>query len=244
MEKKIYFPINPQPDDTTCGPTCLHAIYEYYKDSITLDQVIQEIPQFKEGGTLSVLLGIHALRRGYKATLYNYNLQVFDPTWFLLSQQELGERLEAQLPYRTDPKLRYSIQCHKEFIDLGGTILFEDLNHKLIREILKKDIPILTGLSATYLYRSAREYGPKSDYDDLRGIPAGHFVVLCGYNKETRLIQVADPLYPNPLTEHHHYVVSQDRLICSILLGILTYDANLLFIQPKGRPHESSLVCR
>ena len=32
--------------------------------------------------TLAVLLGCHALRRGYEATIYTFNLQVFDPTWF------------------------------------------------------------------------------------------------------------------------------------------------------------------
>lgn len=233
MEKRIYFPILPQPNDTTCGPTCLHGIYRYYGDSISLDQVVKEIPQFHDGGTLSVLLGSHALRRGYQAKIYNYNLQVFDPTWFKLSQKDLSAKLEAQLEFKHDPKLRFAIQSKKEFIDLGGHILFKDLSHQLFRKYLKKDIPILTGLSSTYLYHSAREYGPNSDYDDLRGEPSGHFVVLCGYNKETRRIWVADPHYPNPMQLHNSYDVDQDRLICAILLGILTYDANLLIIQPK-----------
>jgi hypothetical protein len=32
----------PQPDDTTCGPTCLHAVYRYRGHEIPLDQVIRK----------------------------------------------------------------------------------------------------------------------------------------------------------------------------------------------------------
>ena len=72
-----------QPDDSTCGPTSLHAVYQYFDDDISLDQVIKEVSFLEEGGTLAVMLGCHALKRGYKVKIYTYNLHVFDPTWFL-----------------------------------------------------------------------------------------------------------------------------------------------------------------
>ena len=34
-----------QPDDSTCGPTCLHAVYRYFKDPVALDDVIAEVPR-------------------------------------------------------------------------------------------------------------------------------------------------------------------------------------------------------
>ena len=64
-------------------------------------------------------------------------------------------------------------------------------------------------------------------------MPAGHFVVLCGYDRVEKTVLVADPYQPNPLAPGQQYVVSIDRVICAILLGILTYDANLLIIQPR-----------
>ena len=82
MEARIALDILSQPDETTCGPTCLHAVYRYYRDDISLKQVISEAHLLEGGGTLEVLLACHALRRGYRATIYTYNLQVFDPTWF------------------------------------------------------------------------------------------------------------------------------------------------------------------
>jgi len=72
--------------------------------------------------------------------------------------------------------------------------------------------------------------------DDIRGEPVGHFVVLTGYRRDTREILIADPFKANPLVGSRYYAVNVQRLIGSILLGIMTYDANLLVIEPKSSP--------
>lgn len=41
-----------------------------------------ETPELEDGGTLAVLLGTQAIRRGYHAKIFTYNLRVFDPSWF------------------------------------------------------------------------------------------------------------------------------------------------------------------
>src|SRR6185295_14278659 len=89
-----------QPDDATCGPTCLHAVYRYFKDSVQLDDVIAEVPRLAGGGTLAVNLANHALRRGYRALIVTYNLTVFDPSWFEGDRHDLAERLAAQAAAR------------------------------------------------------------------------------------------------------------------------------------------------
>jgi hypothetical protein len=239
MHVHLPFTILPQPDDTTCGPTCLHSIYHYYNDPIALQQVIDEVTMLEGGGTLAVLLASHALQRGYRATIYTYKLQLFDPSWLLPGGPDIRERLKAQMAAKDDPKLQVASRAYLKFLDLGGKLKFEDLTHSLMRHYLKQEIPVITGLSATYLYRTPREFGPKSDYDDVRGEPSGHFVVLCGYDKESRSIRVADPLLPNPVAATPIYEVSIERVLCAILLGVLTYDANLLVIQP-GKKHDNS----
>lgn len=236
METHLQFEILRQPDGTTCGPTSLHAVYAFYGDHIALPQVIEEIPSLEEGGTLAAFLGSHALRRGYQAKLYTYNLQLFDPTWFKSVSPDIRAKLEEQLEHKKDRKLRKATRGYQEFLGLGGKVLIEDLNGRLIRAYLDRGIPILAGLSSTFLYRSAREFGFEGEDDDVRGEPAGHFVVLCGYDRKTREVLVADPLYPNPFADNHTYAVSIDRVICSILLGILTYDGNLLIIEPGLKP--------
>ncbi|MGC9324193.1 MAG: C39 family peptidase [Desulfomonilia bacterium] len=227
--------ILPQPDDTSCGPTCLLAVYRYFGDDIEFSRVISEVKMLEGGGTLAVFLANHALKRGFDAKIYSYNLQLFDPTWAGLSVAELKRKLILQMEHKHDAKLALSTRAYLEFFDLGGSLHFEDLSASLIRKFLKKPVPVITALSATYLYKSSREYGPQSEYDDVRGDPAGHFVVLAGYDEHHRTVTVADPLLTNPIAHTHTYDVSIERLIGAIFLGILTYDAKLLILQPREK---------
>ncbi|MBY0544536.1 MAG: C39 family peptidase [Gammaproteobacteria bacterium] len=230
--------ISTQPTNVTCGPTSLHAIYQYYGDDITLEQVISEVTYVDGGGTLAVLLANHALKRGYKAKIYTYNIKVFDPTWFTVSKEKstahLIEKLSEQAMVKSSRKLTRASKAYIEFLNQGGKILFEDLTPGLLSKFFRKQVPILTGLSATYLYQSAREISP-DDFttiaDDINGLPCGHFVVLCGYNEENRHIVVADPSPEHPEFNCQYYTVKVNRLINAIMLGILTYDANFLIIE-------------
>lgn len=234
--KQLQVDILPQPNDVTCGPTCLHAIYDYYGDKVPLTQVIEEVTQLNSGGTLGVLLGQDALKRGFDVTIYTYNLQMFDPTWFDPDLKVgLPQKLKAQAKAKQTRRFKFTTNAYLHFLELGGKIRFEELTPALLKSFLVKEIPILTGLSATYLYNTAREIGETNTYDDVMGTPAGHFVVVSGYNRKTRLASVADPLNPNPISNiKQYYKVGIHRLINAILLGIVTYDANLLIIQPKS----------
>ena len=231
--KRLRVDILPQPNDTTCGPTCLHAIYRYWGDRIKLNAVIEEVPALAEGGTLAVFLAGHALRRGYNAKIWTYNLHVFDPTWFGQGAGHLERKLRAQMAVKTDPKLQLATLGYLDFLDQGGSIAFEDLKPNLILEHLSAGRPILTGLSATWLYRTAREIGATNKAHDTAGDPTGHFVVLSGWNHRTNSVLVADPYRTNPAFGDQYYEVAFDRLITAILLGVVTYDANLLLITPS-----------
>ncbi|HEX4478462.1 MAG TPA: C39 family peptidase [Polyangiaceae bacterium] len=211
----------------------MHAVYQYHHDDISLDAVVAEAPRLEGGGTLAVMLGSHALKRGYEATIYTYNLQVFDPTWFSPGAPPLASKLLAMSQNRIDRKLGSATRAYVEYLALGGKIRFEDLTAELLRKYLKRGMPVLTGLSSTFLYRAAREIPGSSEADDVRGVPAGHFVVLSGYRETTREVRVNDPWHPNPVSKGGTYWVTMSRLVNSILLGILTYDANLLIIEKK-----------
>lgn len=78
-------------------------------------------------------------------------------------------------------------------------------------------------------------------YDDIRGLSFGHFVVLSGYTKQNRRVQVADPLVPNPMAAGRCYDVDIYRLVCAVMPGILTYDGNLLIIR-KNKTHSSDAL--
>ena len=200
MDKVLPIKIAAQPDDTTCGPTSLHAIYDFYQDSITLKKVIKDI-------------------------------NVFDPSWFALDKKELIEKLKQRYDKRKGVKLKAAIKEYMKFLKAGGEIRFDDLSPELVSDILANDTPILTGLSSTWLYQSKRENSISNKTDDIGGDPAGHFVIVNGLQDD--IVSVADPYLKNPISNDHFYKIDINRFINAILLGITSYDGNLLIIERK-----------
>lgn len=228
----VDFHIAAQPDGSSCGPTCLQALYRFHGDDIALEVIRRAVRQLDDGGVLGVQLACDALRRGYEADIYTYNLQIFDPTWFRGVRPDLRAKLTAQAAVKTKRKLQFATRAYLDYLDLGGRVDMRDLSAGLLADLVAQG-PVLTGLSSTWLYGGPREVGREPEDDDVAGVPQGHFVVLCGWQASTRHVWVADPLRPNPFSPEPVYAVDVDRLIASILLGIVTYDANLILLRPR-----------
>lgn len=227
----------PQPDDVTCGPTCLRKVYDYFGLQLDDAEVLGDIDRNEDGGTLAVFLGIAALRRGFAARIYSYDLRIFDPTWFRLGREELAEKVHARFPHLVDGKRLRAARAYLDFLERGGEIRFDELTPALLREIIDREHPVLAGLSATYLYRFARERQTDDERlvaDDVAGEPTGHFVVIVGYEHWGRRFSLRDPSEHVPLAADGRQVVDGQRLINAILLGDVTYDAVLLELWPRG----------
>lgn len=235
MDIELPVTIQRQPDYTTCGPTSLHAVYSYFGDPITLSEVIDDVRKLEGGGTLSVHLGVHALRRGYRAETWVFNLTHWDPTWFQ-QPTDFGAKLRARVAAKGlegSPRYREAVTAVEEYLALGGKVHWGDLTPRMIGGLLKRGVPLLAGTNGTFLYQCARETpeGP----DDVAGDAFGHFIVVCGYRSKDHSVSVADPLLDNPLHGAKYYRASVYRLIGAIFLGAASDDANLLVIQPKAR---------
>jgi hypothetical protein len=228
-------PIALQPTETTCGPTCLQAVYAFYGDTVSLGDLVEHVPSLANGGTLAVILGRHALSRGYHAKIYTFNLHVVDPTWFNPLKRDLGARLLQREQCCRSRRQRTAINAYRRFVEEGGELQMKDLSPNLLVDHLSQGQPILAGLSSTFLYQSSREDPVTNLDDDILGEPAGHFVVLTGYDATTGNAAIADP-YSNPFTPGPYYSVPWHRLAASVLLGAMTYDANLLVLLP-GNGH-------
>lgn len=235
------FEITPQPTEKSCGPACLHALYRYYNDNISLEQVVDEVKKLPEGGTLTVYLGLHAQKRGYDASIYTVDLQVFDPTWFKKDKIDISKRLLEQMKIKKDENILVSSKAYIEFLRRGGSIFMEEITPQLIYKVLRNKTPIITGLSATWLYGCSRERQDNMESDDIVGSPTGHFVVLRGIDSvncddlSDGKVAVSDPYLRIPRPGKREYHVDVPHLISSILLGIVTYDAKLLVIKPKNK---------
>ena len=145
--------INSQPNDETCGATCLHAIYRYYGLDISHEEVILGVKKSLSGGTLATLLGTHALQQGFNVTVYTNNLYIVDPSWFDLDGSSVEElicaKLEEQLKYKHNKDLVSITKACLEYFKLGGQMRFQTLTKELLEHYFEKNIPIMTGLSAT-----------------------------------------------------------------------------------------------
>jgi hypothetical protein len=234
MSSSFLYPldITPQPDELSCGAASLHSLYRYHGLELPFERIRAEIPRLPGGGTLAVFLGCHALRLGFKATIYTCDLQTFDPTWFATPDIDLSAKLEEQLDTKKDAFLRIPTAAYHEYLTLGGEIRMEDMNLELLVDLLQQFGPVIAGLSATWLYRCARERQEDMVEDDIAGHPTGHFLIIRGVDAESRHARVADPYLHHPYPGSHDYEVSVHRLISAILLSILTFDAKLLVLQP------------
>lgn len=217
-----------QPDDSTCGPTCLAKVYRYYGLEKSLADIIEETPRNPDGGTLAVNLAIGAIREGFRPTIYPFGLRVFDPTWRRLDGPALVRKLRRRRAAVRSVRLRRALAAYTEFLELGGRIRSQEPSADLLVEILRQGDPILTGLSATYLYRTPREFEDR--YDDVRGESVGHFVVVSGYDPKTDRFVVTDPFRNVPISRTGRYTVPAERLLAAILIGESTYDAVLLVL--------------
>lgn len=226
-----------QPDDVTCGPTCLRQVYDFYGFRIDMDEVVDALERNEDGGTLAVYLAMAALRRGFMSRLYSYDLQIFDPTWAKLPAEELIEKVRARLAYLRDPKRRGAAVAYVRYLQMGGEIAFAELNPALLKGIIDRGHPVLAGLSATYLYGFERERWDEATgrlvIDDIAGDPIGHFVVISGYDDYGRMLTVLDPSEHVPASADGRVTVAADRLINAIMLGDATYDAVLLELWPQ-----------
>src|SRR5215204_6519189 len=145
MGPMIELVMSTQPDDETCGPTSIHAIYRHYGDEISLTEVLNSVERLKTGGTLAALLGKHALSRGYQAELYIYDLNVFDPTWFHekpIGSEKLIEKLLEQLKYKQTLRVMEATKAYIEFLELGGQVHFKDLTVTLLNTYFDEKIPV------------------------------------------------------------------------------------------------------
>jgi hypothetical protein len=226
---KLDLHVAKQPDDESCGITCLKSIYDYFSFPTSLDKLKHEIEHWQTGGTVAVNLARNALAHGFKAEIYTYNIKIFDPSWKALDAKELSAKLKKRQRKIRSKKQKKVISFYLDFLKKGGILRFDDLNEDLLNRLFKNHKPIICGLSATYLYQQMRETSDNQE-DDIIGQPVGHFVVVSGWDPAARTVTIQDPLRKNPLSETGTYKLPFTKFSNAVMLGILTYDENLLVI--------------
>src|SRR5262245_29372733 len=111
-----------QPDECSCGPTCLLQVYRYYGDLMPFDELCEGITRHADGGTLAVHLASAALHQGYEARITSWNYRLFDPTWARLETGALRAKLRARAAVSRDRKRRGALLAYDDFLCEGGKL--------------------------------------------------------------------------------------------------------------------------
>jgi hypothetical protein len=213
-------------------------VYRHWKLEVPVQRLVREVCHLPEGGTFAVYLAQDALRRGFRARIYTCDLQLFDPSWFRPGSPPIQEKLKAQMMAGVlGERLITQAQAYMDFLDQGGEVVMREPATTLVARLVRRQIPVIAGLSCTWLYRSSRERwaGEKAIPADIAGTPTGHFVVVHGVDPVKRRLSIADPFLHRPFPGQHYYDIPIRRFFNALMLGIVTNDAKLIEIHPRDR---------
>jgi hypothetical protein len=224
-----------QPDDTTCGPSCLAQVAGFFGQQHTVPALAAGLSRLHHGGTLGVFLALRAMELGFEAAVYPLGVRVFDPTWWQLDAPALVDRLHRRRDTLTEPLDREVIDAWVRFLRAGGHLRFAELTPALLRGAIDRGHPLICGLNVTWLYRESREQDDGTP-DDVGGEQVGHFVTIAGYSGGGRRFDIRDPHWEAPYGVDGHYRVGAWQLIHAILIGDRTRDAVLVELWPAGGP--------
>lgn len=225
--KKLRVEIEPQPTIVACGPTCLHAVYRYFGREISIATIVDEVNHKVVEGCFDGALGVHAICAGLSARIASVNLRVLDPSWFV--GHGIREALVAAGNKTSELSLKNAALAYAAFVNAGGELALGGITFESIVNSISRSIPVIVGLSSTFLYRSRR-----SSITDGEETSVGHFVVVTGVDVKQRMVSIADPLSENPAGLGAYYDLPWDQLLSCICLGALTNDGAALIVWPPG----------
>ncbi len=159
-----------------------------------------------EYGTWSPYIGIYAMKLGYNVEIFTYDVSLFDPTWFNLSNKSLIKKLKIAIKKIKDKDKKFGVRGYIDFLREGGKLTFKIPTKKILIKFLKKKIPPMAFVNSTAYYKRKRKdfkAGKRSEFGEV----GGHCIVISGY-KNGKFI-VTDPNY----FKGGIYEVPEDKLI-------------------------------
>ena len=213
MQNKVVLSV-PQFNQTkpySCIPACLQAVFRYYGESITQEEIM-EISENPELGIALVEAGIFSLEHNYKPLIVTNNIDIFDPTWCRLDSSKLKLNLKKRAEF-VDDLSRFMIDKYIHFLNLGGEINFETISPILIKKYLSTSTPIIIELASTFLYKLAKSSHPGGFDDAVRGQIEGHGVVVAGFNKQDEFLIIDSNSKKGPSKTGVYWVNSAELIM-------------------------------
>jgi hypothetical protein len=209
-----------------CMQTAATQLISYYEPSITVQEVLTEVPIYIDEngdkiGTSPGHLASFFAARGYKTTTHIFDVELFDITWSGLLDHEIVENLtkrQEHIPANSWLAKYHHILVEgwKLYVQQGGTFSFPQLSSKLLYDLLLAG-PVLMMVNSTYLNRTSKQlYSKETDKfvkDSIRGRSLTHAVTAAGYKDGKFLIIDPDP--PEGIEQHRW--IEGDHILASIM---------------------------
>jgi len=213
-------------DDKTCGPTCMAMIYRFYGKEISRKQILKDLKIEKDETTYTFQLARHFQNSDLKVKGIVSHPDITDFSWRDLSHKELIEKIKEWIPFNIKHRWARSALYYLYFLQEGGTIKITSLNNKIIEKALQNNSLILAPLDESWLW-GKRKISGQAKFDDLKGKTTGHFVIICGMDKDK--FKIIDPYPTKKEGKEREYWVDKDQVLASILM----WSAELLVISEK-----------
>lgn len=218
--KKLDVPRYRQPKDE-CEPTCLKMVLESLdkKRKFDLKKIIKDTESELKYMDWDYKIGTAALKRGFKAKIITFSNDLFDPTWAKLSKKKIIEKLKKRLKFvlkydKRDINEGYiwwwyesSLKAAIDFLEKGGEVKLKPISKELIKNYIKKNIPVITPLNGSVFYNHKRVY--RGRYNDIKGEYFGHCVVISGF-------------------KNNKFIITDPEKISNKTKGIIEIDSNTL----------------
>ncbi|MBD3280341.1 hypothetical protein GF389_02360 [Candidatus Dojkabacteria bacterium] len=199
-----------------CGPLCLVNIFENLGDKALVEDIMEDLGVTENEITYLPQLALYAHKNNLKIKYLQSNPREISPNWKGLESDKYLETLKKfQEEMDKESIWKKNLKFLIEYIEAGGEIEVDDLSREKISQYLAEGYVVLAAVEQTWLWGKRKVKG-KIEYDDLKGKPSGHFVVI--YKEDGDDFLVSDP-YPTGLEgKEGLYRVSKDTMLVSILV--------------------------
>jgi hypothetical protein len=170
-----------QDGPTACTNACLRMVAGYFGRELERDAIDRALFKDSAGCSFNTDLARIALRHGFAADCYGYNLYLTDPADAGLSPAALLDRLRRERAHLRDPWYRPMLESIVAALQEGVHYAVRRPAFEIAASYLRARIPVIAVVSYPALH-------------GVRGNPfSGHDVVLTGY--DGRRVFFVDPLH-------------------------------------------------
>lgn len=216
MRQLDQFPNNLQTIGShACGPISVYTIHQFFGTTITTAEILKDLGVSTKTSTFPSQLAQHLRSFPYDVQLLTSCSYLVSPHWIGKSSLFIAEELQQWLVHHKRSPWRKGAQFLRDYLASGGMIKIINLTTHILDEYLEGGYLILACLEESWLWGRRKIVG-KAFFDDVKGSPRGHFVVLFDGNDHEYAI--SDPFPTGLPGRSGNYFVSKDTVMISILL--------------------------